>query len=179
METPIAIRAERAEDAPVISELVKRAYADVAYSDHREHVMIERLRRTDAFVRALSLLAEVHDQAVGHILLTRAKIRSRDAIAATLALAPLSVVPEYRRLDVGRKLTQAAHEQAVALGFGSIMLVGIPAYCPQFGYVPLSRYQITLPFEAPDENCMILPLKARALDGVTGMVEYPEGWLDH
>ena len=38
---------------------------------------------------------------------------------------------------------------------------------------------IMLPFKAPDENCLILPLTPRALDGVAGMVQYADGWLNH
>ena len=179
MKPEIAIRTEQAADAAVITDVVKRAYANVAHSDHREHLMIERLRRADAFLAALSLVAERDDDPAGHILLTRARIRDRDAVVETLALAPLSVAPEHQGRGVGRRLVEAAHERAAALGFGSIVLVGIPGYYPRFGYEPLSRYPITLPFSAPAENCMILPLRPRALTGVAGVVEYAEGWLDH
>jgi len=179
MEAEITIRAERAEDGPLIADVVRRAYRDVAYSDHREHLMIERLRGSDAFIPALSLLAETHGEAVGHILLTRAHIGSGQSAMLALALAPLSVVPEAQSRGVGKRLVEAAHRQATALGFGAIVLVGIPSYYPQFGYQRLRRYPITLPFDAPDENCMILPLKAHSLDGVTGMVRYADGWLEH
>jgi predicted N-acetyltransferase YhbS len=163
----------------MITDVARRAYADVAYSDHREHLMIKRLRGTDAFSPALSLLAEVDDEAVGHILLTKAYILGAQSSVATLALAPLSVVPEHQSRGVGRRLVRAAQQRASDLGFGSILLVGIPSYFPQFGYEPLSRYPIKLPFDAPDDNCMILPLAPHALDGVAGTVEYAEGWLDH
>ena len=72
MKATIATRAERPGDGPAISDVVLRAHANVVYSDHREHLMIERLRATDAWIPALSLLAHVSDEAVGHILLTRA-----------------------------------------------------------------------------------------------------------
>jgi predicted N-acetyltransferase YhbS len=163
----------------VIAEVVKRAYAGVPYSDHREHLMIDRLRETDAFNPALSLLAEIGGEAVGHILLTKAQIRNDQSVVTTLALAPLSVAPEFQMQGVGKRLVRSAHEQAATLGFGSVLLVGIPAYYPQFGYERLSHYPIKLPFDAPDENCMILPLKPGALDGVTGCVRYAEGWMDH
>jgi len=179
MEAEIMIKTERPEDAPTITDVVIRAYANVTYSDHREHLMIERLRGTDAYSPALSLLAEIDGEAAGHILLTRAGIVGTHSIAATLALAPLSVVPERRSCGVGKRLVRAALQRAADLGFGSILLVGIPSYYPQFGFEPLSRYPITLPFDAPDDNCMILPLVPNALNGVAGRVQYAEGWLDH
>ena len=179
MEPAIAIRAERPDDGPVIAGVVRRAYADVPYSDHREHRMVDRLRRTDAYLPALSLLAEVAGEAVGHVLLTRAHVRGARSAAETLALAPLSVVPEFQGRGVGRRLVEAAHAQAVALGFRTVVLVGPPGYYARFGYEPLRRYPVTLPFDAPDENCMIAALVPHAADGLAGRVEYAPGWLDH
>ena len=179
MDSEITIRGERPDDSRRITDIVRRAYAHVSYSDHREHLMIERLRETDAYIPALSLLAEIGEEAVGHILLTQAQIQSERSAVATLALAPLSVVPEAQSRGVGKRLVVAAHQRAVELGFRTIVLIGIPTYYPQFGYERMSRYPITLPFDAPDENCMILPLKPQSLDNVAGVVQYAKGWLDH
>lgn len=179
MTAEIMIRAERPDDAPTITDVALRAYVDVAYSDHREHLMIERLRRTSAYSPTLSLLGEIDGEAVGHILLTKALILGAHSSVETLALAPLSVVPEYQSRGVGKRLVRAAEQRAADLGFGSILLVGIPSYYSQFGFEPLSRYPITMPFDAPDDNCMILPLAPHALNGVVGTVQYAEGWLEH
>lgn len=46
MSLNISIRAEQPDDAPRISDLVRRAYSDVAYSDHREHIMTGSVRVT-------------------------------------------------------------------------------------------------------------------------------------
>ena len=112
----------------MIAAVVKRAYADMEYSDHREDLMVERLRATPAFVPALSVLAEVHSEPVGDVLLTRALIRTERATVVTLALAPLAVVPELRGTGVGSRPVRMAHQEAAALGFGSIVLVGIAGY---------------------------------------------------
>ena len=179
MTAAITIRAERIEDVPAIEDLVARTYAAVAYSDHREHLMIARLRNSVAFVPELSLVAELDREVIGHVLLTKARIGDGEAAVTTLALAPLSVVPQHQHRGVGRQLVEAAHRRAAELGFASIVLVGIPGYYARFGYQRLSAYPITLPFTAPDANCMILPLAAHALDGVAGMVRYAEAWLVH
>jgi predicted N-acetyltransferase YhbS len=179
IDPEITIRPERTDDGPAISDVVRRAYDNVIYSDHREHLMIERLRGTDAYIPELSLLAEIKNKAVGHILLTKASIGNGHSAMEALALAPLSVVPEAQSQGVGKRLVGAAHRRAAELGFAAIVLVGIPSYYPQFGYERLSRYPIKLPFDAPDGNCMILRLRPHALDGVSGMVHYAKGWLDH
>jgi predicted N-acetyltransferase YhbS len=178
-EDRISIRAERPDDAHVIRDVVRSAYVAIPFSDHREHLMIERLRETKAFVPGLSLLAECDGTPAGHVLLTRARIRNDTGFVETLAFAPLSVTPSFQGRGVGRRLVETAHAAAGALGFQSIVLVGIPGYYSRFGYEPLSRYPVALPFSAPAENCMIIALTPRALAGVSGMVEYGAGWLDH
>ena len=97
----------------------------------------------------------------------RAEILDPLSSVITLALAPLLVVPEHQSRRVGEALVSAGRERAAELGCGTILLVGNPSYYPQFGFVPLNRYPITLPFEAPADNCMILPLQPRALDNCT------------
>lgn len=179
MRVRVSIRAERPTDRVAIADVVQRAYADVAYSDHREHLMIDRLRKSDAYIPSLSLLAEIEGKAVGHVLLTKAFIRSEYSAVAVLALAPLSVAPECQRSGVGKVLVAAAHDRSAALGSAAIVLIGAPGYYRQFGYEPLGRYPVALPIDAPEESRMILPLFPRALEGVAGRVDYAEGWLVH
>ena len=179
MDTPLRVRSERDDDRVAIADVVCRTYANVAWSDHREHLMIDRLRQSENFLPKLSLVAEIDGEAVGHLLLTRAWIGTGAATAVTLALAPLSVVPERRNCGIGSTLVHEAHSLALNLGFQSVLCVGNPSDYPKFGYQPLADYPITLPFEAPTENQMILPLVPGALHGVEGVVRYSEGWLNH
>jgi predicted N-acetyltransferase YhbS len=176
---PVTVRQERFDDAAIVRDVVRRAYTAVPYSDHREHLMVERLRGTEAWLAALSLLAEAEGEVVGHILLTKARIGEGATARTALALAPLSVVPEAQRLGVGTALVEAAHEQAAALGHGIVLVLGIPGYYERFGYERMSRYAIELPFAVQDSNCLIIGLRPGALDGISGRVRYGEGWLDH
>lgn len=174
---PITIRQEGAADAETISALVTRAYQAVPYSDHREQFMIERLRISDAFVPELSLLAEIDDKPVGHILLTRIEVRNERFSTASLSLAPLSVVPSHQRMGVGDALVREAHRRAAQLGFRSVILIGIPDYHERFGYQPMSFYPITVSFEVPEQNCLVLALVPNGLASVSGTVIYPPEWM--
>lgn len=175
----ITIRPERPDDFADVARAVMRAYAAIPYSDLREHVMVERLRACDAYVPDLSMIAEVDGAVVGHIMLTMATIGCDGGAATTLALAPLSVVPDRQRSGIGSRLVRAAHARAAELGFESIVLVGIPGSYERFGYQPLGPFPITLPFDAPTGSCLILPLRPGALDGVNGQVRYAGAWLNH
>ncbi|MCQ8240181.1 GNAT family N-acetyltransferase [Rhizosaccharibacter radicis] len=178
-KTRIAIRAERPGEAGTIADAIRQAYVGVPWSDHREHLMVERLRQTAAFVPALSLVALAGDEIAGHVLLTKAHVRGPEGNAEILALAPLSVVPGHRGRGIGARLVREAHRRAAILGFRAVVLVGILRFYDRLGYQPLNRYPILLPFEASPEICRILPLVPDGLRGLSGTVEYAPGWLDH
>lgn len=89
-----------------------------------------------------------------------------------LALAPIVVDPIYQQQGIGKKLMHAAHEQARGLNYKAIVVLGHADYYPKFGYKPAHQYQISFPFEAPAENCMILELFPNALKGIQGKVHY-------
>jgi predicted N-acetyltransferase YhbS len=84
----------------------------------------------------------------------------------------------YQKQGIGKQLIIKAHEKARELGYQSVVLLGHQDYYPRFGYERASKYAITLPFEVPDENCMIIELISRGLQGVQGKVEYPLEFFD-
>ena len=59
---------------------------------------------------------------------------------------------------------------------GSVLL-GHKDYYPRFGYRRASAYGISFPFDAPDECCMAAELIEGGLDGIHGMVKYPDAFL--
>lgn len=97
-------------------------------------------------------------------MLTKVKIVSDCAEeAGSLALAPVAVLPAYQGNGIGGRLIRAAHEKAREMGFGSVILLGHPAYYPKFGYRPLKEFRIKLPLDVPDECCMAIELTEGAL----------------
>lgn len=172
----ITIREENSADHVAVFQVVEEAFKTMEFSDHSEQFLVERLRKSPAFVPGLSLVAEHNHALIGHILLTRITIKNGDQVFDSLALAPVSVKPAFQRKGVGAKLILEAHKRAKALGFNSVILLGHADYYPRFGYQPTSKYGIKLPFEAPEENCMVFALTENGLDGVHGMVEYPEAF---
>ncbi|MBT30161.1 MAG: GNAT family N-acetyltransferase [Thalassobius sp.] len=170
----ITIRQEITEDHKAVFELIEKAFKDEVYSDHTEQFLVERLRMSKAFEPALSIVAEVDNKIVGHILLTKVKIKNGDDEFDSLALTPVSVLPDYQRKGVGRKLIEQAHQKAKELDFKSVLVLGHEAYYPKFGYQQANNFGIKFPFDVPPENCMAIELVENVLSGVSGTVEYPE-----
>ena len=96
----------------------------------------------------------------------------------SLALAPVSVHPDFQNKGIGSALIKEAHKRAKALGFQSIILVGHADYYPRFGYELTSKYGIKLPFPAPEESCMIIELNENGLKDVSGTVEYSKPFFE-
>ena len=174
----IFIRQEKKEDHQEVLKIIKTAFANVEISDHSEHLLVEKLRGSNAFIPELSIVAEYQNELIGHVLLTKIKIKNDLNTFDSLALAPISVLPKFQSKGVGTLLMSEAHKIAKNLGHQSVVLLGHQDYYPRFGYEPTSKYGITLPFEAPEENCMVIALTKEGLQGVTGMVEYAKAFFE-
>lgn len=173
------IRKEEIEDHPVVFKLVEQAFKDEQYTDHKEQFLVERLRKSAAFIPELSLVAEIDNKIVGYILLSKIKIKGDDAQQTTaLALAPVAVSKQFQNRGIGGSLIRKAHEVAKELNFGSVILLGHEKYYPKFGYQLAKNYGIKLPFDVPDENCMLIELTENALKNVKGTVEYPKEFYE-
>lgn len=173
----IIIRQEKQQDHPRVFALIERAFRDEVHTDHLEQYLVERIRHSEAFVPALSLVAERDNELVGHILLSKIGIQVHEQMHESLALAPLSVSPSYRKQGIGGSLIRRAHQVAAQLGFTSVVLLGHADYYPRFGYRRAAEYGILLPFDVPEENCMAIELSENALRHVNGMVVYPEAFF--
>lgn len=172
----IKIRQETPKDYKAVFKLIEEAFENEALSDHSEQFLVERLHKSDAFVPELSLVAEVEGKITGYILLTKLKIKNKKEEFGSLALAPVAVLPKYQKKEIGGMLINKAHEIAKKLGYKSVILLGHEKYYPRFGYLPVDKFGIKLPFDAPKENCMAVELTENALSGVSGMVEYPKAF---
>lgn len=168
----IKIRKEKPEDFESVFNLIKNAFENEIYSDHKEHFLVGKLRKSDAFIPALSLVGEVGDDVVGYILLTKIKIKNKNNEIPSLALGPVAVLQKYQGKGIGGQLIKEAHKKAKALGYESIVVLGHENYYPRFGYQLVDNYGIKLPFDVPKENCMVIELKKNALKDVNGIVEY-------
>jgi len=174
----IIIRQETSADYSAVFNIIKDAFKAEVLSDNTESFLVEKLRKSDAFIPRLSLVATHNNKIVGHILLTKIQIKNKNKSVDSLALAPVSVKPEFQKRGIGRELIIASHKRAIELGYKSIILLGHENYYPRFGYKRASNYNIKIPFDAPDENCMAIELIKNGLKNVNGTVVYDKAFLD-
>lgn len=166
------IRTEEPKDFQKIDEVIRSAFAKAEHTDGNEHNLVKALRKGEAYIPDLALVAEEGGEIVGHILFTKLKIVDDAGVEhASLALAPVSVAPAHQGKGVGAKLIEEGHRRAQNLGYSSVILLGHAGYYPRFGYQPTTKWKIRAPFEVPAEAFMALEFVPNSLR--PGVVKYP------
>lgn len=161
------IRKKEPKDYEIIYSIVKDAFDSAEHSDGNEQDLVNALRKGEAYIPDLSLVAEINGKIVGHIMFTRAAVGE----AAVLALAPLSVIPEYQRKGIGLSLIKEGHKIADESGYQYSIVLGSHRYYSKAGYLPTNTFGIKPPFDVPDENFMAYKIKEDAPD-IHGIVKY-------
>ena len=98
------IRKEELKDKEEIYNLVKEAFKNAEHSDGQEHNLVNKLRNSESFIPELALVAEDNEKIAAHIMYTKVHIVNGEEKDESLALAPLSVLPEYQNKGVGSHL---------------------------------------------------------------------------
>ncbi len=163
------IRQERTEDYETVYDVIKEAFDSAEHADGNEPELVNALRKGNGFIPQLSFVAEIDGKIVGHILFTKATIEN----STVLALAPLSVLPEYQRRGIGTALIKEGHRIAGELGYGFSVVLGSENYYPRVGYLPADTFGIQPPFDVPRENFMAYKLNENA-PNVSGIMKYAE-----
>ncbi len=166
------IRQETIDDYKAVYEVNKRAF-----NKENESILVKKIRESDGFIPELSLIAEEKGEIVGYILLSKIKIVGIDE-HTSLALAPVAVVPEFQSKGIGGELIKEVLKRAKGLGYGSVILLGHKEYYPRFGFKKASNWKIECPFEVDDDYFMAIELQDNSLNNVSGVVKYPDVFME-
>lgn len=161
------IRKEHSNDYKEVYELIAEAFATAECADGNEQDLVVALRKGDAFIPELSLVAEIDKKIAGHIMFSKARVGQTEV----LALAPLSGRPQFQKQGVGTSLIMEGHKIAGKLGYGYSIVLGSETYYPRMGYVPAGQMGIEVPKGFPAENFMVIKLQKNA-KAICGTVTY-------
>ncbi len=169
MAEGVVIRPERDADHPVIAEVVRAAFVG-----HPDEVasFVERIRASEQFISELALVAEDSSGVIAHVMLSWVGVEggSRTRI---LNLTPMSVRPDRQRIGVGARLIRDALGRAEEAGEPAVMVEGIPAYYPRFGFEQASALGFISPHpKIPDDAFMVKRLPGYSPD-LAGRIVYP------
>ncbi len=168
MRIDVSLRPERSGDETAIYEVNRQAFErDV------ESKLVDAIRGSAGFIPGLSLVAEQAGRIVGHVLFSRAAIRTEAGEIPVLVLAPIAVLPEWQNRGIGSRLIEAGLERAREMGERIVVLVGHPWYYPRFGFKQAIPLGIAYPTPIREEVFMVLELTPGALEGIRGTIAFP------
>ena len=165
----ITIRAEKNTDKEAIWEVNREAFGG-----EDEANLVDTLR--DSGCVYISLVAELDNQIVGHILYTPVTLSENKSSLKLIGLAPMSVLSQYQKQGIGSQLVKAGLERCKDLNYDAVVVLGHPTYYPKFGFIPAKKYGIQSEYEVPDEAFMILELVPGSLEGQHGTISYHEAF---
>ncbi|MEH1816283.1 MAG: N-acetyltransferase [Nostoc sp.] len=147
------IRCETLPDYTAIAEV-----NTLAFGQANEAKLVEKIRHSDRYISDLSLVAEVENVVVGHILFSYIDLVGEETLQV-LGLAPLAVRPQFQRQGIGSALIKAGLEIAEAKEETIVIVLGHPHFYTRFGFQPSVVYEIESPFPVPEEFFMVKPLQ--------------------
>ncbi len=175
----IIYRQEQPKDYLKTEALIEQSFRNEKMSDQQEHFLVQRIRSSNAFIPELSVVAvNQQDEIIGQILFSKIRIENKEQAIESLALAPVSVHPDYQKHGIGSMLVKKGLEKAKEAGYHSVIVLGHADYYPRFGFKPASLWGIEAPFDVPDEAFMALELEKNALKKVSGVVQYSEAFSE-
>lgn len=118
-----------------------------------------------------SLVAELEQRLVGHILFSRMWIDGDGGPVRAAALAPVAVLPGHQGRGIGQRLIRSGLNRLREQREQIVLVLGHPDYYSRFGFSNEKARLLDSPF--PSEAFMALELVSHALTGISGKVRYP------
>ena len=162
----INIRCETLSDYTLIAEV-----NTLAFGQENEARLVEEIRRSDRYIPGLSIVAEIENVVVGHILFSYIDLVGEETLQV-LGLAPLAVHPQFQRRGIGSTLIKVGLEIAEAKKEAIVIVLGHPEFYTRFDFQPSVVYGIESPFPVPEEFFMVKPLQSYQKT-YKGKVVYP------
>jgi len=136
----------------------------------------------------ISLLAFYNEEAVGHILFTRAYFDGQQKEPLMHILAPLAVKPEFQQKGIGGLLIKRGIEILKEKGSKLVFVLGHKEYYPKYGFIPdAARLGFPAPYPILEEYSDCWMVQAINEDGFNigkgkinccEMLNKPEHWRD-
>ena len=143
MAMNIIIRQEQSSDYQETENVNREAFWNVYCPQCSEHYLVHIMRNSDAFIKELDLVAVDGDKIVGNVMYLKSIIIGDDGKNhEVLSLGPISVLPEYQRKGIAKKLIETSKKIARELGYKAILLCGDPMFYTKMGFVEAETYCI-------------------------------------
>lgn len=148
----ITIRETTKKDNETIYQVEQRAFGEVDEAELTKKLMADPTAEP-----LLSLLAFAEDEAVGHILFTKATIPTQDSLSIMI-IGPLAVVSEYQKQGIGGQLIKEGLRLLKEKHVYLVFVLGHIDYYPRHGFKPALplHFQPPYPVEKGKEEAWMV-----------------------
>lgn len=162
----IKIRNEKESDYKVVEEITRKAFYNLYVPGCVEHYLVHIMRQHEDFIPELDFVIELDGQVIGNIMYTKAKLIDEIGTEKEiLTFGPVSIAPEYHRMGYGKKLMEYSFEQAISLGYDTIVILGSPINYVSRGFKSCKKFNVCLENGKYPAAMMVKELTSNALDG--------------
>ncbi len=140
-----------------------------------ESALVDRLRgRKDA----LSFVAAVDDQIVGHAIFHSVNVVEAPRPIVASALGLLAVHPTRRSMGTGSRLVNHGLAECRVAGAGLVFVLGAAAFYQRHGFVPAGPRGFRCRWRVPEGSLLVVEVVPGELAGGQGIVGYPREYDD-
>lgn len=165
----IAIRPARPADAGDIDALLTACFPRPA-----EAMLVKQLAIDGELVLVLLAQDEVNGALAGLVALSRMDVSAGGQPMPAVALAPVAVMPDYRRQGVAEALVLGAIERMREAGAALVFVLGEPAFYTRFGFSAALAEGYASPYAGP--YFMALAVQGSEPQGVRGPARHADAF---
>jgi predicted N-acetyltransferase YhbS len=152
-------------DQRTVEEITRKAFWNKYVPGCNEHYLVHVMRDHRDFVPELDYVMEIDGRIVGNIMYTKSKLLDdRGVEKPILTFGPVSILPEFQRKGLGKKLIEHSLVKAKALNYEAVVIFGNPGNYVNLGFKSSIRFGISLGENMYPSALLVKELVEGALD---------------
>ena len=129
MDKDFIIRNELEKDYDEVENLTRDAFWNVYRPGCNEHLVIQKLRNENCFIKELDYVIEKDNKIIANIVYAKSKITQDNGLTRDILIfGPISVLPEYQKKGYGSYIIKYTMNKAKEMGYTEIAITGNPNY---------------------------------------------------
>ena len=155
------VRSEQSADQEAIRSVHTASFPTVSEAE-----LVDALRAAGRL--CVSLVAEEQREVIGHVAFSPVSLRgATDGVG----LAPVAVLPAFRRRGIGEQLIRQGLAVCEQSGHGFVVVLGDPGYYRRFGFTPAREWGLSDEYGG-GEAFQALELRPGSVPRGAGVVRY-------